>query len=71
VALTGIDWNEIAKAVFEVFQEESRPDHYPLPPPPWEDLPPKLQEAYIAAAKTASQLYARALHEKVFGQPQP
>jgi hypothetical protein len=56
-----VDWEPIGKATYETFQAELQPDSHPLPPPEWEHLPPKVQNAWQAVAKVACELFVRAL----------
>jgi len=45
------DWSAIAQSGYERYAAIARADAMLLPVPEWEDLPPRLQEAWREAAK--------------------
>jgi hypothetical protein len=50
------DWNAVACAAYEAYAYIARAEAQLLPVPEWEDLPPRLQDAYREAVKVACEL---------------
>lgn len=55
------NWNEIAAAAYETYAQVVRAEQQPLAVPEWEDLPPRYQEGWREAVKTACELLGRAV----------
>jgi hypothetical protein len=56
-----MNWNAIGDAAYEAFQRVSRSEAASLPVPAWEDLPPKIQDAWIVSAKCACRWFVSAM----------
>jgi hypothetical protein len=54
---TTTDWSTLACAGYEVYAQIARADAQLLSVPEWEDLPPRLQDAWREAAKEMCRLY--------------
>jgi hypothetical protein len=56
-----IDWNALAHAAYETYGEVlNHRSQQPLPMPEWDELPPRLQEAWREVAKEVCRLYEAA-----------
>lgn len=51
------NWNLIAEAAYDSYALIARAEQEPLPVPEWQNLPPRLQEAWREAAKEACRLH--------------
>jgi hypothetical protein len=55
------DWNAIAAAAYEAYgQVTDHKNYQQLPMPEWEQLPPRIQEAWQEAVKEAVRLVQEA-----------
>ena len=53
-------WNEIAAAAYETYGQIVRAEQQTLAVPEWDELPPRMQEGWREAVKTACQRYDEA-----------
>lgn len=54
------DWDAIAETAYEAYCKVVRAAEQPLSTPAWEDLPPRMQEAWRAATEEACHIYIAA-----------